>query len=364
MSKWGSGMGLVIVAAAAFGVWQLDRTQKKDATDAETVDAVPEVTVQTASIVQTNLHASVIAYGSVEPDPGHNDASSAKARITAPVSGLVAEVLCAEGGSVKRGDVLFRMDGRLAALAIAKALQAVEFAEKGVARQKKLLLIDGTSEKVIRESQQQLDAARQELVAAQTERDLLSVTAPVAGTVIQINAHSGETVDAGRDLAEVADLKRLVLVATLPSREADLIKEGMTAQIDGGEDTVPSLWPAGAVTYIDPRIDPQTDTVKLRVGIPASAALRPGQYARVRIIYADLKDRLAVPEEGLERTDEGLTVLKVVEGNEAVLKPVKSGVRDGEWVEVQGEGIASGMRIVTVGGYGLQHKTRIREITP
>ncbi len=359
MSKLGTGVGLVVVAAAAFGVWQLYRIEKAAAPDEEAVDVVPEVAVQTACVVQTNLQASVVAYGAVEPDPGRNGELAARARITAPAAGLVVEARSVEGSLVSPGDVLFRLDGRLADLAVAKARQAVAFAEKGVARQKKLEQIDGTSEKLTLEAQQQLDAARQELAAAQTQSTLLSVTAPIAGTVMQVAARSGETVDAGRDLAELVDLKRLVLVAALPSREAGLVKEGLSADIDTGAGPCHST-----VTFVDARVDPQTDTVRLRVAVPEAAGLRLGQFARVRIVYAELRDRLAVPEASLERNDEGQSVLKVVEGAEAVQKPVTTGVREGGWVEVQGEGITNGTPIVTVGGYGLGERTKIRVVTP
>ncbi len=362
MSKRGTAAGFVVVAAAAFGVWQLYRIQKEAEPDEEAVDVVPEVQVHTATVTLTNLHASVLAYGSVEPDPGRDEASAAKARITAPAAGLVADVLCREGAAVSRGDVLFRMDGRLAALAIGKARQAVAFAEKDLSRQKLLLQTEATSEKLVQEAEQQLAAARQELASAETESALLSVTAPVSGTVLQINARSGETVEAGRELAEVADLKRLVLVASVPRREADLIKEGMPADVSNG-DEASARWP-GAVAYIDPRVDPQNDTVRLRVSLPPDVGLRSGQFAQARVVYADLQKRLAVPLDSLERTDDGQCVLKVVQGNQAVQKPVTAGLRDGDWIEVQGEGISNGMQVVTAGGYGLPDKTMIRVITP
>ena len=363
MSKLGTGVGVAAVAAAAFGVWQLYRTEKAAEPEEEAAGAASEVAVQTAAVVQTNLQVSVLAYGSVEPDSGSSGAGPARARITAPAAGLVAEARCAEGDRVSRGDVLFRMDGRLAELALAKARQAVAFAERGVARQKKLEQLDGASEKQKLEAQQQLDVASQELAAAQTSSDLLTVAAPIAGTVMQVSVRSGETVDAGRDLAELVDLKRLVLVATLPSREAELVKAGMPAGLGTGAGPASGAWPS-EVTAVEPRVDPQTDAVKLRVAVPEAAGLRLGQFARVRIVYAERRDCLAVPEESLERTDDGQSVLKVVEGSEAVQRPVQTGVRVGGWVEVRGVGITNGMRIVTVGGYGLGERTKIRVVAP
>jgi RND family efflux transporter MFP subunit len=354
---------LVVVAAAAFGVWQLFRMEKDSPPEEESADVLPEVSVQLAAVVQTNLQASVLAYGSVEPEPGRNGAQPARVRITSPAGGLVVEARCAEGELVSRGDELFRMDGRLAELAVAKARQAEAFAEKGVARQKRLEQIDGTSEKLTLEALQQLEAARQELAAAQTQSALLSVVAPIAGTVMQVAVRSGETVEAGRELAELVDLKRLVLVAALPSREAERVKVGMSAVIDTGSDSASGPCHS-KVTFIEARVDPQTDTVRLCVAVPEAAGLRLGQFARVRIVYAEQRGGLAAPEESLEQDAGGQSVLKVAEGNMAVFRPVRTGVREGGWVEVQGEGITNGTPIVTTGGYGLGDKTRIRVVTP
>lgn len=363
MSKRGTAVGLAVVAAASVGVWQLYRIETAPAADEEAVDVVPEVAVQTATVVRTNLQTSVVAYGSAEPDPGRDGAGPARARITAPAAGLVAEARCAEGGQVSRGDLLFRMDGRLADLSVAKARQAVSFAERTVARQKKLEEIGGTSEKLVLEAQLQLDAARQALAEAQTQSALLSVAAPIAGTVTQVGVRAGETVEAGRELAEVVDLRRLVLVAALPSREAERVKEGMPAEVEPGAGASAAPW-RGTVAFIDPRVDPQTDGVRLRVSVPEAAGLRLGQFVRVRIICEELRDRLAVPEESLERTAEGVSVLKVAEGGEAVQKPVRTGARQGGWVEVLGDGITNGLPIVTVGGDGLPDRTKIRVVTP
>lgn len=366
MSRWGTGVGVVIVATAGFGVWQLFQTGKEPVANEDAVtDVIPEVevAVQTGTVTRTNLFASVLAYGSVEAAPAYGGAPAARVSVTAPSAGIVAEALCAVGSRVRRNDALFRMDTRLADLAVQKAQQAFAFAQLGVDRQSKLQKIDGTSEKTVQEAQMQLDAARQELAAAQTERSLLSVSAPIDGTVMRVTAPAGTTVDAGTELAELVDLKRLVLSASLPSSEAALVKTGALAMIDAGGQT-PGTSLKGEVNYIEPQVDSQSGTVKLRVSIPVDTGLRLGQFARVRIITAELRGCLAVPEESLEHTDDGHVILRVVEGSEAVPVMVETGVSECGWVEVRGEGLASGTPIVTVGGYGLEERTRIRAVTP
>ena len=50
----------------------------------------------------------------------------------------------------------------------------------------------------------------------------------------------------------------------------------------------------------------------------------------------------------------------MVEGDKAVQMPVKTGVRDGEMIEVEAEGLEEGTTIVTVGAYGLPKETKVK----
>jgi membrane fusion protein (multidrug efflux system) len=55
-------------------------------------------------------------------------------------------------------------------------------------------------------------------------------------------------------------------------------------------------------------------------------------------------------------------VIAVVEGDSAKQTIIKTGLRDGNLVEVAGENIREGMTIVTQGVYGLPAETRIRVV--
>ena len=59
-------------------------------------------------------------------------------------------------------------------------------------------------------------------------------------------------------------------------------------------------------------------------------------------------------------TRDGASVIAVVEGDRAKQKIIKPGLRDGNLIEVSGEGLQEGMTIVTQGVYGLPAETRIR----
>lgn len=365
MNKLGTFFGLIILIAGSFGVYRLFQEQPAAGEAAEPEPATL-VAVQVAQIQKTTLHGYVRAYGAVELDPGSGKTAPASMRITAPSGGIITEAQCAEGQQVKKGDVLFRLDSRLTDQTIEKARQAVSFAEKNFERQQKLRKIEGTSDKLYLEAQQALEAARAELASAQTQRTLLAVSAPFSGTIVRLSAKAGETVNMAQDLAELRDLKRVVVTATVPSREIARLKLGQPVEIDtgmlAGSSTTATLNVTGTLSYLDPQVNIQNDTVTVRAAVPAEADLRPGQFVTLRIAYEAHPGCLAMPEEGVVVTPEGQTVIAVVQGDTAARRAVKPGLREGGLVEIAGEGLKEGTSVVTVGAYGLPEQTKIRVV--
>jgi len=348
--------GLVIVAVAAAAVLILIRALGPKAGEEE--EAVTDVAVHVGKIARATLHRYVAAFGTVEPEPPGDGRQAAGAVISAPVGGILTEIKCVEGRAVKRGALLFRLDTRLAEVAVARAAKTLAAAELTYERQKKLLAADGTSQKAFQEAELQLQTARNDLAAAQTELSLLQIKAPLAGTVVRISARIGQSVETNAVLAEVIALERLVVTAQVPSREAGLLKPGQPVVFGAGSA------PTGKVTMVGKDIDPKTDTVLVRAAVPAGAGFQPGQFVTIRIISEERRDVLAVPEVSLIGDsvggDAGSIVL--VEGGKAVRRHVKSGLRESGLIEVEGEGLKEGLIIVTEEAYTVPADSKIHII--
>lgn len=347
--------GLIILAVAAAAVLVLIKgLGPKSAGEEEGV--VTDVAVHVGKIVRATLHRYVTAYGTVEPEPPGEGGAAAGAYLSAPVGGILTDIRCAEGRPVERGAVLFRLDTRLAEVAVAKAEKALAFAERTYERQKKLLAAEGTSEKAFQEAELQLMTAQNDLAAAKTELSLLEIKAPLTGTVVRINARLGQSVEPNAVLAEVIALDRLVVTARVPSREAGGLRPGQP--VDLGADN-PA---AGKLAVVGKDIDPSTDSVLVRVAVPAGAGFRPGQFLSIRIAVEERRDVLAVPEESVVPGPDGGTVLIMIEGDKAVPRPVKAGLRDGGLAQVEGEGLKEGQVIVTADAYNITGETKVHMI--
>jgi membrane fusion protein (multidrug efflux system) len=302
-----------------------------------------EVPVHVARITRATLRSYVTAYGTVEAEP------KAAARVGVGVPGVVTAVNCVEGQRVERGAMLFELDGRAVDV-------AVSFAEKSLERQKKLAEAEGTSQKLLQEAEQQLAAAR-------AQQALLKIHSPIAGVVTKLNVKAGEAADLTTVLAEVVDLDRLVVSLNVSSADLAALKAGQPVEVASADATNAVNT---SLAFVSPSVDAKSGSGLARAGLPRNCGLRPGQFVKVRVVSDERKDCLAVPVASVAKDPTGATFIALVEGEKAVLKPVKAGVRDGDLVEVEGEGVEADKTAVTEGAYGLimtqQFATRIRVV--
>ncbi|HVY64242.1 MAG TPA: efflux RND transporter periplasmic adaptor subunit [Gammaproteobacteria bacterium] len=332
---------VVLLVAAAAGVigivWLAPRGN--DAGDRE---PATEVAVRVGKVVRTTLRAYVTAYGVVEPEPA-GERPAANANVAPAVPGVVVAVRSVEGQHVAKGDVMFQLDSRAADV-------AADFAAKALERERQLIGIQGTSEKALQDAEQRLDAAR-------VQQALLKVQAPLAGTVVRVDVKPGEAVDLTTVMASVVDLDRLVVGASVPAAEVRAMKVGQAAEVlvEGGTAPV-----GGTVEFISPEVDPRTGTAQVRVKLPGGSGLRPGQFVTARIVSEEHTDRLAVPVASVVKNEQGASVIAVVQGDTATQKPVKTGLRDRELIEIEADGLMPDMTVVTEGAYALPAATKVR----
>jgi membrane fusion protein, multidrug efflux system len=356
MSKSGKRWIIAALIVAVLAMIVLVRLLRSGA-GAEESEATADMAVHVGRITRTTLHRFVDAYGIVQPEPAGPGRQPAAADVASPVTGIVSRVDCAEGQRVARGTVLFHLDDRVAVVAREKAAKALAFAEENFARQKKLLAVEGTSQKNYLEAEQQLHAARSELAAASTDLALLAVAAPLAGTVVKISSSPGEAVEANTVMARIIDLGRLVAAVDVPAREADLVKAGQPVQcVDGGAQ--------GVVAYVGSQVDGGTDTRPVRITLPPAAGFHAGQFLQVRIICDVHAGCLAVPEAAVvaDSAGGGSGTIVLVEGDKAVPRAVRIGLREAGLVEVAGPGLREGQVIVAEDAYAVPGEVKIHVV--
>ncbi len=122
----------------------------------------------------------------------------------------------------------------------------------------------------------------QQLETEGTADSRIRIVSPIAGTVIEKMADKGQNIKTGQAIYRVADLSSVWLMLELLPQDAAKICFGqkVTTRIQShpGQEFI------GRVAFIDPTVDPKTQTVRVRVVIPNEKGLiRVGDFATASI---------------------------------------------------------------------------------
>lgn len=202
-------------------------------------------------------------------------------------------------------------------------------------------------------------AAQAALDVARAELGRGVIRSPIAGTVTRRAINDGETVDPATPAFEVMDTAALDLVANLPAGYLGRVKTGDLAVVH--IEPQPDKEFSGGVVQVAPSVDPQTNTVAVRVRLPnPTGELKAGVFANARIAVEIHPQALVVPETALVVEGDEAFVF-VPQGEKVEKRKVTVGIRDEGRAEIL-EGLKDNDRVVTTGAFGLGDGTKIKII--
>jgi RND family efflux transporter MFP subunit len=192
------------------------------------------------------------------------------------------------------------------------------------------------------------------------DTSVVTLRAPVSGAVIERLVNAGAGIEAGKPLFTVSDISTLWIIANVPEAQVGSLRVGTPAEVRAaalGDRVI-----AGRVTYIDPMLDEETRTARVRVEVTnRQERLKVGMFVEVGFEAgaatpgSPMEKELVIPEEAVQRVNERTVVFLPKEG-----EPGHFEVRDVELGGVTGgyqrviSGLKLGERIVTKGSFALK----------
>ncbi len=174
----------------------------------------------------------------------------------------------------------------------------------------------------------------------------LEIKAPFGGIVGLRMVSIGDYVKDGQDIVNLEEIDPLKVDFKIPEIYLKQVAVGQALQIT--LDAFPNQTFQGKVLAINPLVDTNGRSIVIRAVIKnTEARLRPGMFARVRLLFSDERDSVAVPEQSLIPVGDEQYLFKVVDGRAQRFK-VEIGQRREGQVEVL-QGLAAGDVIVTAG---------------
>ncbi|HEY6358826.1 MAG TPA: efflux RND transporter periplasmic adaptor subunit, partial [Vicinamibacterales bacterium] len=201
-----------------------------------------------------------------------------------------------------------------------------------------------------------------------------SITAPFAGVITKRYADKGTMIQAGTSsttqslpLVQLAEDDHLRLVIPVAESAVPRIHVGGAVDV-----RVPSLNRtfSGAISRFSDQVDTTTRTMHVEVDVPnPTRALVPGLYALATIVLDRIPNALTVPVQALDRTDEGVSVLRVGASGVLERRAIQLGIETAEAAEVtsglgEGDLVVVGTRSQLRAGQAVQAKIVAPAATP
>ena len=355
-------IGLLLLAAGVFGVYMLFCEHVSvDMSDQQgSVETV--VPVRAGKIVRTDLHGFEVVYGRVKALPVIDNPGSDAVVVKCAVNGVITSIKCSPGKMVKKGDVLFELDVRIAGAKLKEKQQALDFLRRELTRQQSLLKIKAVSQIQYQSTLLDFNQAQQALDIARLQLGYYIIRAPISGRIVSVKISPAQTVEMSDVLAEILNTRCLCVSVHVPAGSIEKIHIGQSVQVFTNDLSQKGKWRAiGKVNYIDARVDLVSNSVEVRADVLPDLKLHSGQFIKARILYQSHTDTLAVPVSALVSQDNGACIYGISD-NHAVRISVVKKIRQGDLIEIAGRGLSEGMDIVTQGAYGLPENTMIKII--
>jgi len=302
---------------------------------------------------------------------------SVNARIRAQVSGYLLKRLYVEGGTVKKGDLLFELDPSKFKAALdqaqgdlVKAQAQLMKSKLDVERDTPLAKRGAISKKELVDSIQAYEAAKGTAAAAKAAVEQANlnlgwtrITAPIDGVVGISKAQIGDLIDANTEVTSMSTLDPIRVYFPVSEQEylgaAEKIRQRYKEHDEGAAYGGPQLelilggdkvYPhKGQFFLIDRQVDVKTGTILVAALFPnPNNVLRPGQFARVRAVTSTKEKALLVPQRAVTELQGTYQVAVVTPDNKVDVRPVKVGQRTGSlWIIDQG--LHQGERVVVEG---------------
>jgi len=187
---------------------------------------------------------------------------------------------------------------------------------------------DGIEE--IRNRQGLLAQRRSELALARQQLADTVVYAPMDGVVQVKTASVGEYLAAGAPVLDVVRINPLRLRAEVPERESRKVRIGQSVRVLV-EGDVSSY--AGVIKRVSPTISQQSRVLTVEADVANDGRLRPGSFVRAEIVTNDSSMAVTVPADAIV-TFAGIEKVILIQNGKAQEKPVTTGRRGPDWVEI------------------------------
>lgn len=296
------------------------------------------VAVEAAKVAVVSLPQAIVAVGSLRSDESIT--------VRPEIAGRVSAIGFTEGQRVQKGAMLVKLDAAINEAEVQQARANQVLAKSKFDRAVDLAKSNFISGQARDEAESNLKVAEAALALTEARLARTEIRAPFSGLIGLRQVSLGDYVKEGADLVNLESVDPLKVDFRVPEVYLKQIRAGQALQVS--LDAVPGRSYTGRVLAINPLVDAAGRAIVIRAQVNnPDTSLRPGMFARVRLITEERGDALVVPEQALVPQGQDQFVFRIVDGKAQRTK-VEIGQRGDGKVEIR-QGLAAGDLIVVAG---------------
>ncbi len=284
-------------------------------------------------------------------------------------AGRIVQINFGDGQRVRRGQLLVQLDDTLQRAQLQQADAQAAIARTNLERSRELVAQGFVSQSAVDQNEAALQVAQAQVALARAQVARMKVLAPFDATAGIRLVDLGDYLKDGNDIVNLEDMSSMSVDFRLPERYLSRVKVGQA--VDLSVDALPGHLFKGRVAALDSVVDDNGRSLLVRAQVEnPTAVLRPGMFARPRIVFAVRQGALVVPEEALLPQGNRQYVFRVEPdgkgGEQARRIEARLGLRLRGKVELL-EGVQAGDRIVIAGQDRLRGElaaVRVVELKP
>jgi membrane fusion protein (multidrug efflux system) len=296
------------------------------------------VTVEAVTVATASLPQTITAVGSLRSDES--------VVLRPEVAGRISSIAFQEGQRVTKGALLVRLDTAVPQAEAQQARANMVLAKNKFDRAVDLAKSNYISGQARDEAENNLKVAEAALQLSEAKLAKMDLRAPFSGIIGLRSVSVGDYVKEGADLVNLESIDPLKVDFRVPEVYMRQVQVGQSLQVQ--LDALPGKTFEGKVFAVNPLIDAAGRAVVIRAMVRnPDTSLRPGMFARVRLITRDAQDALVLPEQALVPQGDQQFVFRIQDGK-AVRTKVEVGQRRDAKVEIL-TGVAKDDVVVTAG---------------
>lgn len=260
-------------------------------------------------------------------------------------SGKIIDINFTEGSSVKKGQLLAKVNDSQLQAQLARLEAQMPLAEDRVFRQNALLQRDAVSKEAYEQVKTELATLHADIENVKANIAMTELRAPFDGVIGLRQVSTGAYASPTTVIAKLTKITPLKVEFAVPERYARQIRKGtnLTFKIEG------KLEEFKAQVYAtESSIDPETHTLTVRAIYPNhNGLLLPGRYADVSLKQEEISDAIAIPSEAIV-PEMGKNKVFVYRSGKAYPVDVEIGIRTEAEIQIV-KGLSAGDTILTSG---------------